>query len=193
MEGNNLKIYDPYLYNGKFTTASRKKANVKVQGNTVYVSVENFKKYANCKSFFSYKYDTNKVVDNKTTVTTTNKNSSNSTVKNISYKARVNARIGLNIRSGASIKYKVIGGYAYNVTVTITKESNGWGKTNKGWICLDYIRKISSTNAKKSNTTIAQEVIQGKWGNGQDRKNKLTKVGYNYNAIQAIVDKKLLK
>ena len=100
------------------------------------------------------------------------------------------AKIGLNIRSGASTKYKVLGAYAYNNTVTITKESNGWGKTNRGWICLDYVSRINTS--KKSNTIIATEVISGKWGNGNTRKQKLTKAGYNYNDIQAIVNKKLL-
>lgn len=45
--------------------------------------------------------------------------------------------------------------------------------------------------SKKSNETIAQEVINGAWGNGEDRKNKLTVAGYDYNAIQAIVNQKL--
>lgn len=44
---------------------------------------------------------------------------------------------------------------------------------------------------KKSNETIANEIIQGKWGNGQDRKNKLKAAGYDYNVIQAIVNQKL--
>lgn len=44
---------------------------------------------------------------------------------------------------------------------------------------------------KKSNETIANEVIAGKWGNGADRKNKLTAAGYDYNAIQKIVNAKL--
>lgn len=46
---------------------------------------------------------------------------------------------------------------------------------------------------KKSNDIIANEVIQGKWGNGATRKQKLEKAGYNFNTIQAIVNKKLLK
>lgn len=45
--------------------------------------------------------------------------------------------------------------------------------------------------AKKNNETIAQEVIKGKWGNGQDRINRLRKAGYDPNAIQALVNKKL--
>lgn len=44
---------------------------------------------------------------------------------------------------------------------------------------------------KKSNEEIANEVIAGKWGNGQDRKNKLTAAGYDYRVVQDIVNKKL--
>lgn len=43
--------------------------------------------------------------------------------------------------------------------------------------------------AKKSNEEIAREVIAGKWGNGAVRKSKLTKAGYNYSVIQALVNK----
>lgn len=44
---------------------------------------------------------------------------------------------------------------------------------------------------KKSNETIADEVIKGLWGNGADRKARLQAAGYNYNDIQAIVNRKL--
>ncbi|MBQ3052110.1 MAG: glycosyl hydrolase family 25 [Clostridia bacterium] len=43
--------------------------------------------------------------------------------------------------------------------------------------------------AKKSNEEIAREVVQGKWGNGATRKKKLTNAGYNYSAIQKLVNK----
>lgn len=45
--------------------------------------------------------------------------------------------------------------------------------------------------AKKSNEEIAKEVIDGKWGNNPERKKKLTEAGYDYNAIQKIVNDKL--
>lgn len=57
IDGNTLKIFDPYLYNGKFNTSTRR-GKVEVSGNTVYCSVDNFKKYANAKGFFCYKNDT---------------------------------------------------------------------------------------------------------------------------------------
>lgn len=45
--------------------------------------------------------------------------------------------------------------------------------------------------AKKSNDTIAQEVINGQWGNGTDRTNRLKKAGYNPTTIQNLVNQKL--
>lgn len=44
---------------------------------------------------------------------------------------------------------------------------------------------------KKSNSTIAKEVIAGKWGNGQTRIDKLKKAGYNPNAVQKEVNRLL--
>lgn len=42
---------------------------------------------------------------------------------------------------------------------------------------------------KKSNEEIAKEVLAGKWGNGADRKKRLTDAGYSYSAVQNIVNK----
>jgi len=44
---------------------------------------------------------------------------------------------------------------------------------------------------KKSNEEIALEVIRGRWGNGADRKTKLAEAGYDYSAVQSIVNSKL--
>lgn len=40
----------------------------------------------------------------------------------------------------------------------------------------------------KNDLQIASEVLMGLWGNGDDRKNRLTKSGYNYEKIQGIVN-----
>lgn len=45
------------------------------------------------------------------------------------------------------------------------------------------------TAGKKSINTIAKEVLVGKWGNGADRKSRLTKAGYDYAKVQAAVNK----
>jgi hypothetical protein len=39
--------------------------------------------------------------------------------------------------------------------------------------------------------TVAREVIIGKWGDGDERRKRLTKAGYNYAEVQAIVNKLL--
>lgn len=45
--------------------------------------------------------------------------------------------------------------------------------------------------AKLSNEQIADQVLAGAWGNGDDRRNKLQAAGYDYNAVQSIVNQKL--
>lgn len=45
-----------------------------------------------------------------------------------------------------------------------------------------------STPSKKTNEEIAKEVINGKWGNGSERKERLTKAGYDYGTIQTLVN-----
>ena len=40
----------------------------------------------------------------------------------------------------------------------------------------------------KSIDEVAREVIRGRWGNGADRKNRLTQAGYDYSAVQARVN-----
>ena len=49
----------------------------------------------------------------------------------------------------------------------------------------------STSTPKKSVDTLAREVIQGDWGNGTDRKNRLTKAGYDYDAVQRKVNEML--
>ena len=49
----------------------------------------------------------------------------------------------------------------------------------------------SPAPARKTNEQIADEVIAGKWGNGDARKNSLEAAGYEYSAIQGIVNQKL--
>lgn len=54
------------------------------------------------------------------------------------------------------------------------------------------VKKDTSSEKKNSGTKsvdqVAREVIQGKCGNGTDRKKRLTAAGYNYNAVQKRVN-----
>lgn len=45
--------------------------------------------------------------------------------------------------------------------------------------------------ARKTNEQLADEVLAGAWGNGEDRKNKLAAAGYDPTAVQAVVNSRL--
>ena len=40
----------------------------------------------------------------------------------------------------------------------------------------------------KTNQEIAQEILCGLWGNGTERRERITKAGYNYDNVQSIVN-----
>lgn len=67
--------------------------------------------------------------------------------------------------------------------------------TNTTDLDIMYTNLINSSNVSnsivKSVTEIAQEVINGKWGNGDARKTALTSAGYNYSEVQKKVNELL--
>lgn len=58
---------------------------------------------------------------------------------------------------------------------------------------IDYATIInhSPTEAKKPINVIAQEVINGQWGNGAERKQRLSAAGYDYAKVQQAVNNQL--
>ena len=87
--------------------------------------------------------------------------------------------------SGTTIT--VIEGNISNAVGRRTLQVNG--RYIRGYGVPKYDKEVVTT--KKSNEEIADEVIAGKWGNGQERYDNLTNAGYDYNAIQTIVNQKL--
>ena len=68
----------------------------------------------------------------------------------------------------------------------------GWERfLNKVRTYLGQATVETGTNNSTDLNAIADEVIEGKWGNGEDRKNRLTQAGYNYSEVQALVNQKL--
>lgn len=65
----------------------------------------------------------------------------------------------------------------------------GW--TNDSCIVKKSGSTSTSTSKKKSVSEIAKEVIAGKWGTGSTRKKKLEAAGYDYETVQAEVNKQL--
>lgn len=67
------------------------------------------------------------------------------------------------------------------------KKLNGLVKRRKDEQKL-FLKKCENTN-KKTNEEIANDVINGKFGNGEQRKKLLKEAGYIYNDIQKIVNR----
>ena len=51
------------------------------------------------------------------------------------------------------------------------------------------VEEKPKVEATKTVTQIAREVLNGKWGNGADRKKRLTDAGYDYSAVQKEVNR----
>lgn len=82
--------------------------------------------------------------------TPTEENTTTTNTTNI--KGVINAN-GLNIRSEASTNGKVQGAYNKGDVVTILETKDGWGRTNKGWIKMEYVTTTGSNTTTDSNTT----------------------------------------
>lgn len=52
-------------------------------------------------------------------------------------------------------------------------------------------KPVTTQPNTKSIEELANDVLAGKWGDGEERKNRLTQAGYNYNEVQAKVNEKL--
>lgn len=65
------------------------------------------------------------------------------------------------------------------------------GKYIRGYAVPKYTAEPKKTT--KSIDTLAKEVLDGKWGNGDARKSALTKAGYDYSKVQAKVNELVAK
>jgi len=75
--------------------------------------------------------------------------------KKVNYTVRISAK-DLNLRSGPGISYSRMG-YAKPGDYKVTEQCGDWGKLGKNgyWVCLDYVKVISSSssNSNSSSTT----------------------------------------
>lgn len=136
--GDRLKIYDPYLYSGKFNLSTRR-GKAQVEGNTVYVEKEVFRAYANYSGFFAFKNDrSNNTEVDRTEVTTA------------SYTRYVKVNTSLNVRSGPGTSYNVVGRKYNGDKVTVYKESSSWSNIGiNEWVSSDF---LTDSNVQVPNT-----------------------------------------
>ena len=158
LDNGKIEVLDSYLYNGKFNTTSRKKANVKLKGNYAYITEKNFKKYANYRRFWIYSNDMG--------------NEQKESTQKAKYTRYVKVNTRLNIRKGPSTKYKIVGKLRNGEKVKVYETKNGFSRigSNK-WVSSKYLsnKKPSSISKvgqieifKKSTIIYSKSNLSGK-------------------------------
>lgn len=113
------------------------------------------------------------------------------------YKNKANADAQLvHVKAAGFDTYMVQFGGLYKIQVGAYREKtnadNMMAKLKAaGFDAFITTESGTSVSILKSMDEIAREVICGDWGNGADRKNRLTAAGYNYAAVQAKVNELL--
>lgn len=79
----------------------------------------------------------------------------------------------------------------YTKKIGVNKKLSGYSFEGFIYPNVEFENDLPKEADKKSVEEIAKEVINGKWGNGADRKTKLTNAGYNYSEVQAKVNQLL--
>ena len=176
-----ITVYDPYLYSGKFSTASRKAAKVTVSGNSAFVSESNFKKYANVKNYWIFSND------NKETA---KKKSATTKASYIRYVATKNANLYVRNTPGG----KVVGTLKKGAKVTVTATSGSWSRITtsrykKKWVSTAYL------SAAKVKSTVKYKSVVGKKYKLKKKtdlysKSSLTGTRYTYKKNTTVLVKK---
>lgn len=89
---------------------------------------------------------------------------------------------GVNIRSEGSTSGTIQGSYNKGDVITILEQKNGWGRTDKGWVKMDYVTLNSSTG---NNTTSS--------GSSTTGNNNTTSSGISGNGSTTVVAKGIVK
>lgn len=83
----------------------------------------------------------------------------------------VSTSAGLNVRSGPGTSYSKVGAYANGTKITVTEEKNGWGKTDLGWVSLQYCTLTGSTTVETPSTSTDDKFVDAPdWANDSWKK-----------------------
>lgn len=109
----------------------------------------------------------------------------------------LNVRTKRSVNSGQVVGSIKDGKAVYLTAVKTNSKGNTWAKVASGtykgrFVAVRFGGETLAVKAgSKSVEEIACEVIQGKWGNGEARRDALEKKGYDYEAVQAKVNEML--
>ena len=137
-DGTNIKLYYQYLYAGKFETSTRR-GKATVEGNTVLITKDNFRNYANYGTFCCFKNDREDIKENIDT-----------NINTATYTRYVRVNTSLNVRAEPTIKSVIVASLKNNDMVIVYEEKGKWSRiSDNEWVCSDY---LSDSNVTIKNT-----------------------------------------
>lgn len=93
-------------------------------------------------------------------------------------------------KSNEAIAKEVVAGKWGNGPERVSRlKKAGYNPVTIQSIVNSMMKKKPARRVHKSNSQVAREVVRGKWGNGPERQRRLQAAGYDYNAVQKIVNK----
>lgn len=109
-----------------------------------------------------------------------------------------NTYSGVNIRQGAGTGYAAVGKYLNGTSIEILEvtptATTKWGRTAKGWVCMDYVTMISKYPVGDAAVTPTQPASPNPGGSSSETKGNVTisSTPANYTGI-AVADVDILK
>ena len=129
---NEIEIYDPYLYDGKFDIDGRK-GKVRLDGVSAWVEINTFKANSNAQRFFAFKINEEEIVPDP--VVPTEK------------EAWVNTQSKpLNVRKTPG--GEIIGSLEKGTKVIIKEQNGNWSLVNQGWVSTSYLTYVEPNSNK---------------------------------------------
>jgi hypothetical protein len=95
-------------------------------------------------------------------------------------------KLGQTVKQGDVIGYMGSTGDSIGAHLHFGIKVNGQWINPQPYLDKDYV--LTTPTANKTVDELAKEVIKGLWGNGQERKAKLSAAGYDYSSVQARVN-----
>ena len=170
-----IQIFDSYLYAGKYDTASRKGAGVKVEGNSCFVRIDKFREYSNIQRLYAIKVG-DVQLDEPIDVTQ----------GRIRY---VIDETGLNVREGRGTDYNIVRTLEYGTQVLEYDSVDGWSRIGSGmYVYSKYLSEENPIKPEPENNTQPVEMKQGTVKSDDGELNVRGGIGTEYPILRVLTN-----
>ena len=97
---------------------------------------------------------------------------------------KVTADAGLNCRKKATTNSDIVTAYGKGTSLKIYEIDGNWGKTDKGWVCLDYTDYKKSNSSNNSSSSSSNKYSTGRYEVNTEVLNVRNGPGTNYDWLR---------